>query len=165
MYQHGTLLVFFFRQKTAYEMRIIDWSSDVCSSDISFDMAELVDDVLSNHAREFERHGIQLRLSRPDSPMPVKAVKGMVIQILENLVSNSAYWLKQQERFEPGFMPELRVQLDADEKTLTIEDNGPGVPEDRAERVLAPFLTTKHFGQGREIGREACRERGVWTWR
>src|SRR3546814_9658192 len=44
---------------------------------------------------------IQLRLSRPDSPMPVKAVKGMVIQILENLVSNSAYWLKQQERFEP----------------------------------------------------------------
>src|SRR3546814_1941369 len=28
------LIVFFFKQKTAYEMRISDWSSDVCSSDL-----------------------------------------------------------------------------------------------------------------------------------
>src|SRR3546814_9438314 len=28
------LFVFFFKQKTAYEMRISDWSSDVCSSDL-----------------------------------------------------------------------------------------------------------------------------------
>src|SRR3546814_2763599 len=27
---------FFFKQKTAYEMRISDWSSDVCSSDLHF---------------------------------------------------------------------------------------------------------------------------------
>src|SRR3546814_4673827 len=29
------LLFCFFKQKTAYEMRISDWSSDVCSSDLS----------------------------------------------------------------------------------------------------------------------------------
>src|SRR3546814_9804438 len=36
MYWVGELLclVFFFKQKTAYEMRISDWSSDVCSSDL-----------------------------------------------------------------------------------------------------------------------------------
>src|SRR3546814_9423606 len=34
---------FFFKQKTAYEVRISDWSSDVCSSDLStvFDFADL----------------------------------------------------------------------------------------------------------------------------
>src|SRR3546814_6400192 len=31
----GLLFFFFFKQKTAYEMRISDWSSDVCSSDLS----------------------------------------------------------------------------------------------------------------------------------
>src|SRR3546814_8232333 len=34
---HGQILsymIFFFKQKTAYEMRISDWSSDVCSSDL-----------------------------------------------------------------------------------------------------------------------------------
>src|SRR3546814_7627111 len=30
-------IFFFFKQKTAYEMRIIDWSSDVCSSDLGLD--------------------------------------------------------------------------------------------------------------------------------
>src|SRR3546814_5857423 len=29
------LFVFFFKQKTAYEMRISDWSTDVCSSDLA----------------------------------------------------------------------------------------------------------------------------------
>src|SRR3546814_6616035 len=29
-----SLLCFFFKQKTSYEMRISDWSSDVCSSDL-----------------------------------------------------------------------------------------------------------------------------------
>src|SRR3546814_5244984 len=31
---------FFFKQKTAYEMRISDWSSDVCSSDLEGSRAE-----------------------------------------------------------------------------------------------------------------------------
>src|SRR3546814_16670961 len=35
---------FFFKQKTAYEMRISDWSSDVCSSDLA--VARDVDDVI-----------------------------------------------------------------------------------------------------------------------
>src|SRR3546814_10886756 len=33
---------FFFKQKTAYEMRISDWSSDVCSSDLSRASAEAI---------------------------------------------------------------------------------------------------------------------------
>src|SRR3546814_9619335 len=39
--------VFFFKQKTAYEMRISDWSSDVCSSDL-----------LEAGARLEQRHGL-----------------------------------------------------------------------------------------------------------
>src|SRR3546814_8136766 len=31
---YQVILFFFFKQKTAYEMRISDWSSDVCSSDL-----------------------------------------------------------------------------------------------------------------------------------
>src|SRR3546814_8961207 len=33
------VFVFFFKQKTAYEMRISDWSSDVCSSDLAHAIA------------------------------------------------------------------------------------------------------------------------------
>src|SRR3546814_4893667 len=44
------MFCFFFKQKTAYEMRISDWSSDVCSSDLH--MAR--HDILMTHLR---RHG------------------------------------------------------------------------------------------------------------
>src|SRR3546814_14284375 len=33
---------FFFKQKTAYEMRISDWSSDVCSSDLDLELREIL---------------------------------------------------------------------------------------------------------------------------
>src|SRR3546814_2702755 len=36
----NVILCFFFKQKTAYEMRISDWSSDMCSSDL-LDYAEV----------------------------------------------------------------------------------------------------------------------------
>src|SRR3546814_1813575 len=34
MLDADVVFLFFFKQKTAYEMRISDWSSDVCSSDL-----------------------------------------------------------------------------------------------------------------------------------
>src|SRR3546814_19329105 len=37
------MLFVFFKQKTAYEMRISDWSSDVCSSDLKLGLAECRD--------------------------------------------------------------------------------------------------------------------------
>src|SRR3546814_2300287 len=42
---------FFFKQKTAYEMRISDWSSDVCSSDLK---AGLVEEAQAK-VKEFEQ--------------------------------------------------------------------------------------------------------------
>src|SRR3546814_4128118 len=36
-------LFFFFKQKTAYEMRISDWSSDVCSSDLGEQLGAAID--------------------------------------------------------------------------------------------------------------------------
>src|SRR3546814_3631926 len=46
------ILFFFFKQKTAYEMRISDWSSDVCSSDLPVHDAEHVE-------RAVEDFGVQ----------------------------------------------------------------------------------------------------------
>src|SRR3546814_10572701 len=38
-----SIVFFFFKQKTAYEMRISDWSSDVCSSDLREDLKPVAD--------------------------------------------------------------------------------------------------------------------------
>src|SRR3546814_10745313 len=41
IYICSLFVFFFFKQKTAYEMRISDWSSDVCSSDL-WDLATVI---------------------------------------------------------------------------------------------------------------------------
>src|SRR3546814_3859422 len=54
-----SMLLFFCKQKTAYEMRISDWSSDVCSSDLTIAMTgqSLVNRVVGY----FENHVVQTR--------------------------------------------------------------------------------------------------------
>src|SRR3546814_7948795 len=47
---------FFFKQKTAYEMRISDWSSDVCSSDLHQALQERLLNLDVGHAVEL--HGV-----------------------------------------------------------------------------------------------------------
>src|SRR3546814_669090 len=42
MYYMSCIFFFFFKQKTAYEMRISDWSSDVCSSDLKNFYADII---------------------------------------------------------------------------------------------------------------------------
>src|SRR3546814_15519833 len=56
------VLVFFFKQKTAYEMRISDWSSDVCSSDliaVRGDLLRLLRQHAVQRARQFEAAEIE----------------------------------------------------------------------------------------------------------
>src|SRR3546814_6140578 len=58
---------FFFKQKTAYEMRISDWSSDVCSSDLSgMDMGDMSMRDFSNAPEVAKNPGVQTI-----SPMPM----------------------------------------------------------------------------------------------
>src|SRR3546814_7204750 len=58
------LLFFFFKQKTAYEIRISDWSSDVCSSDL-FEGFDGAHDLARGLGADRNRHagmGAQKRL-------------------------------------------------------------------------------------------------------
>ena len=117
-----------------------------------FDLCDLVRDVLNSHEGEFARHSIALVLDLPDVEFTIRAVRGMIIQILENLVVNAAYWLKRQAEYEERFAPELVVTLDSERRYLLVQDNGPGVPVSRRERIFHPFVTTKPPGMGKGLG-------------
>lgn len=117
-----------------------------------FDLCDLVRDVLGNHEREFARHGINLVLDLPEVDFTIRAVRGMVIQIIENLVVNAAYWLKRQAEYEDGFVPRLVVTVDDEGRYLMVQDNGPGVPVSRKNRIFHPFVTTKPAGMGKGLG-------------
>src|SRR3546814_9114432 len=64
------LVIFFFKQKTAYEMRISDWSSDVCSSDL-----EETQEHDGTHRRQSNRL-VERRPARAGRPHPAGDLPG-----------------------------------------------------------------------------------------
>src|SRR3546814_2085482 len=61
----SSFFFFFFKQKTAYEMRISDWSSDVCSSDLEEAERKFR---LAEQQRDEKLKKIQAELAHPPRP-------------------------------------------------------------------------------------------------
>ncbi|MFC0804644.1 MULTISPECIES: sensor histidine kinase [Sinorhizobium] len=133
----------------------------------NFDVAETLRDIIGGRAGQLSRHQIEVTGSFRDArPWKVKAVKGMFIQIVENLLSNSFYWMKQQEKLEDGYRQILTIEVDADEKFVSITDNGPGVSPDMASEIFQPFVTRRPAGEGHGLGLYISRELATyhgWT--
>src|SRR3546814_21043032 len=61
------MFFFFFKQKTAYEMRISDWSSDVCSSDLQRRLIIAARGNARSHDVEVEHTGLVHHITRLDT--------------------------------------------------------------------------------------------------
>lgn len=143
-----------------------DLSGERRQTKTEIDVAQVVSSVLEGHGNEFRRHNITIDFQAGSHPLKIKAVRGMLIQILENLLSNSVYWLKLQSRFEAGFQPKITIIVDPDDRTISIEDNGGGVAKDRSETIFQPFITSKPAGFGRGLGLYISRDMAEYHgWR
>ncbi|MGI4735059.1 MAG: ATP-binding protein [Janthinobacterium lividum] len=76
--------------------------------------------------------------------------KGRITQIIDNLVINSIYWLKEYIKNHKGFKP--KVCFAAYDETLVIWDNGLGIDKTVESNLFQPFITTKPKGIGRGLG-------------
>ena len=126
----------------------------------TFDLRRIVDDVLAAHEAQFEREGIKYNCewTGQASEWNINAVRGMFVQILENLIHNSVYWLRQEKLFRRDFCPEITVRLDRKASRIQFTDNGPGIPKMRRDEVFSPFVTTKPPGEGKGLGLYISRE-------
>lgn len=123
-----------------------------------FNLGGLIEDVLSGHEGQFKRHQITLKLKLPETPVRVKAVKGMMIQIIENLLSNSVYWLELRKEHERDFEPRITITLGANPLRLTYEDNGRGIAVENKEKVFRAFFSLKEKSKRRGLGLYIARD-------
>ena len=84
----------------------------------TFDLIRLVEDLKEGHGPQFARHSIDMRIRAPKGPLRVKLVKGMIVQILENLLSNSVYWMKLRADREAGYRPAIDIRIETDPLTI-----------------------------------------------
>ena len=134
-----------------------------------FDIVGLVKDAIDDHGERFEREQIQCTLEiQPKSDRGsyrIRAVKGMIVQILGNLIDNSVYWLRQQKMLDPNHESRITIAIETQSQQLSVTDNGPGISPLVKDRVFEAFFTTKPAGKGKGlglfIGREIARYHGA----
>src|SRR5690606_12805046 len=98
-----------------------------------------------------DRFGKQIRIviKRNGREFNLNFNKGKLVQILDNIIINSEYWLKQKKRREPKFLPELTIETS--EPFIRIFDNGNGIDATVEDQIFQPFITTKPKKEGRGL--------------
>lgn len=123
-----------------------------------FSLDALLQDILSSHERQFKRHDVRLIVDMKNRRINIRAVKGMIIQIVENLISNSLYWLDLRGQHEPDFNPEITISVEADPLIIAYQDNGHGIAKENRERVFRAFFSLKEKSKRRGLGLYIARE-------
>ena len=99
-------------------------------------------------------------MQKKKGPVQVKLVKAMIVQVLENLIDNSVYWLSvaASDARRAKSNAEITISIDGDKGLMTISDSGPGVAVENAERIFRAFYTKKSAGKGKGLGLYISRE-------
>ena len=88
--------------------------------------------------------------------MTVNGDRDQLQQVMLNLLLNAVQAVADQEGERTV---EVAGWLDGDagQAVLRVTDSGPGIPEELAEQVFAPFFTTKATGVGTGLGLAVAR--------
>ncbi len=124
----------------------------------TFDLVDVIDQIMEGHEAKFRRHSVKLVFRHPKTPVRVRLVKGMVVQIIQNLVTNSLYWMDIRAKQQTGYVPELTITLQDEPLVLTVTDNGTGVAPENIERVFRPFWSLKERSKRRGLGLFVARD-------
>lgn len=124
------------------------------------DLKKLIQDTLQHHFEQFKIHRIALVIedSNTQSEWNMQAVPGMIVQVIENLISNSVYWIKQEQIINKLQNAKIKIKIDRENKIILFSDNGPGIPVSKKEDVFLPFVSTKPPGEGKGLGLYISRE-------
>ena len=107
---------------------------------------------------DLRRRGIQLTVLAGPETGRVRADPARLRQVLLNLVRNAA----EAAGSQPGAAVNVSVSSAAGKLAVTVDDNGPGVPDPLRERIFEAFFTTKEQGSGLGLSgsRQALEEHG-----
>jgi len=81
-----------------------------------------------------------------------------VVQVLVNLINNACDAMAGVVRYPEGKRLLIRTGAAGGRAFIRVEDNGPGVAPETAQRLFQPFFTTKEPGRGTGLGLSICRQ-------
>jgi signal transduction histidine kinase len=108
---------------------------------------EIISDVLVFHNKEAEYRNINVFVDIPKDISEIETDRGKLQQVLLNLVNNAF------QAVDDGCNLDITASSEeANRVSITISDNGCGMPEENLTKIFEPFFTTKERGKGTGLG-------------
>lgn len=97
---------------------------------------------------------------------PITCYAGEINQAVLNIVVNAGHAIAERGSSTKGRIC-VRTKLDGEFVVISVQDNGPGIPETIRDQIFDPFFTTKEVGkgtgQGLAIARTAIHDKHAGT--
>ena len=122
------------------------------STPVRVQLNELVRDVAEIRQRVLRADNIEVRTRMDQGAESVLGLGQELQQVVINLVTNAEHAV----RGRPNAVIELATEGREGWVRLTVEDSGPGVPQNVRSRIFDPFFTTKSPDEGSGLGLSIC---------
>ena len=99
---------------------------------------------------------IDLTLTFEPGLAEVEVHANQIKQVFVNIINNAAQAIASGRHKEGGGRIEIVARCEPDGISVSIADNGPGIPEAVAQHVFEPFFSTKSEGEGTGLGLSIC---------
>jgi signal transduction histidine kinase len=113
----------------------------------SLKLGEVIEEVLGFLQKEAEYRSIAVSVAVTEETPPVECDRGKLQQILLNVINNAFAAMNDGGRLEVAVKP-----ADTDHVSITIKDDGSGIPEVDLPRIFEPFFSTKMKQGGTGLG-------------
>ena len=117
-----------------------------------FGTGDLVRSAATMVEHRFQKAGVDLVLDAPEDLPGMRGDFQLLEHVLVNLLLNAC------DASQKGDRVEISARQAEGRMVLEVTDQGRGIPEELAERVMEPFFTTKPQGQGSGLGLAMARE-------
>lgn len=98
------------------------------------DLVALLESIVEGYRLRM-RHGVAFELTKPDTPLVVRAVPDRLTQAFENLLDNALSFSPSGSTVRVALSPAAQAAI------ITVDDEGPGVPPEHLEKIFARFFS------------------------
>jgi len=114
------------------------------------EISSLLKEIRSHFKMRWESSQFECKMTLTGSDFDIETNRGRIVQVIDNVLLNSEYWLKELASRDSSFNPEITI--DYEPYRLRFWDNGPGIDQSVEFALFEPFVTLKPKTQGRGLG-------------
>src|ERR1700704_6124204 len=141
------------RRAARIVQNLLEFSRPASPHKKSLDVNGLIERTLQLHEHSLRRNNIEVEF-RPEPGLPgVIGDANQLIQVFLNLVTNAEQAIREVR--DNGRI-QIRVGRNANQITVTVQDDGVGIRSEALPRIFDPFYTTKRPGGGTGLGLSIC---------